>query len=79
MLLCYGCAQAYVSRKHQGDKVLVFERPYNLLWLFNFHPTQSFTDYKIGVGCAGKYPSRHALVVRLIGRSDHFDMFLHGL
>ena len=48
--------QGYVSRKHQGDKVIVFERPYDLLWLFNFHPTQSFTDYKVGVETAGKYP-----------------------
>ena len=48
--------QGYVSRKHQGDKVIVFERPYDLLWLFNLHPTQSFTDYKVGVETAGKYP-----------------------
>ena len=27
----------YVSRKHDGDKLLVFERG-GLLWIFNFHP-----------------------------------------
>lgn len=27
----------YVSRKHDGDKVFVFERG-GLLWIFNFHP-----------------------------------------
>ncbi|KAJ3159651.1 alpha-1,4-glucan branching enzyme [Irineochytrium annulatum] len=37
----------YVSLKHEGDKVVVFERG-NLLWVFNFHPTKSFTDYRIG-------------------------------
>ena len=29
----------YVSRKHDGDKLIVFERG-GLLWIFNFHPTQ---------------------------------------
>ena len=29
----------YVSRKHDGDKLIVFERG-GLLWVFNFHPTQ---------------------------------------
>ena len=46
--------QAYVSRKHEGDKVIVFERPADVVWLFNFNPTQSFTDYKIGVDLPGK-------------------------
>lgn len=63
----------YVSRKHEGDKVFVFDRG-GLLWIFNFHPNkvgcsqlpaiivisfcsvlQSFADYKVGVGEAGKY------------------------
>lgn len=30
---------AYVSRKHDGDKLIVFERGH-LLWIFNFHPTK---------------------------------------
>lgn len=29
----------HVSRKHDGDKVIIFERG-GLLWLFNFHPTK---------------------------------------
>ena len=45
-----------MSRKHEGDKVVVFERA-GLVFIFNFHPTQSFTDYKIGVQSNGKYPS----------------------
>ncbi|EAA64425.1 hypothetical protein AN2314.2 [Aspergillus nidulans FGSC A4] len=46
--------QAYISLKHEGDKVLVFERA-DLLWIFNFHPTESFTDYRVGVEQAGTY------------------------
>ncbi|XP_070532672.1 1,4-alpha-glucan-branching enzyme-like [Ptychodera flava] len=46
--------QAYISTKHQGDKTIVFERA-GLVFVFNFHPTQSFTDYRIGVDVPGKY------------------------
>ncbi|GAA6041557.1 hypothetical protein JCM8097_004263 [Rhodosporidiobolus ruineniae] len=46
--------QAYVSLKNESDKVVVFERA-NLLWIFNFHPSQSFTDYRVGTDWAGEY------------------------
>ncbi|CAG8573050.1 1876_t:CDS:10 [Diversispora eburnea] len=46
--------QAYVSLKHEEHKLIVFERA-NLLWIFNFHPTNSYPDYKIGTEWAGKY------------------------
>ncbi|KAK5937184.1 alpha-1,4-glucan branching enzyme [Knufia obscura] len=46
--------QAYISLKNESDKVLVFERA-GLLWIFNFHPTKSFTDYRVGVEEAGTY------------------------
>ena len=46
--------QAYVSLKHNEDKMIVFERA-ALLFVFNFHPTQSFPDYRVGVEKAGKY------------------------
>ncbi|KAG5447011.1 1,4-alpha-glucan branching enzyme, variant 2 [Clonorchis sinensis] len=46
--------QAYVSRKHEGDKVIAFERA-GVLFAFNFHPTQSFTGYRIGVETPGRY------------------------
>ena len=46
--------QAYVSLKNEQDKVIVFERA-GLLWIFNFHPSQSFTDYRVGVEAAGTY------------------------
>ena len=44
--------QAYVSLKHEGDKVIVYERA-GLVFIFNFHPTQSYSDYRIGVEDAG--------------------------
>ncbi|CAH1786510.1 unnamed protein product [Owenia fusiformis] len=46
--------QGYVSCKHDGDKVIAFERA-GLVFVFNFHPSQSFTDYRIGVDEPGKY------------------------
>jgi 1,4-alpha-glucan branching enzyme len=44
----------YVTLAHEVDKVIVFEKG-GLLWAFNFHPTQSYTDYKVGVQTPGKY------------------------
>jgi len=46
--------QAYVSLKHETNKVLVYERA-GLLFIFNFHPLNSFTDYRVGVEEAGEY------------------------
>ena len=46
--------QAYISLKNETDKVIVFERG-GLLWVFNFHPTKSFTDYRVGVQQEGCY------------------------
>lgn len=34
--------------------MVVYERS-NLLFIFNFHPTKSFTDYRVGVDEAGEY------------------------
>lgn len=47
-------SQAYVSLKHEGDKVIAFERA-GVLFIFNFHPTNSYTDYRIGVEVPGVY------------------------
>ena len=44
-----------MSRKDEGDKLIVFERA-GLLFIFNFHPTRSYTDYRVGVEKPGKYP-----------------------
>ena len=46
--------QAYISLKNENDKVIVFERA-GLLWIFNLHPSQSYTDYRVGVEKAGTY------------------------
>ncbi|KAJ3273802.1 alpha-1,4-glucan branching enzyme [Terramyces sp. JEL0728] len=48
----------YTSLKHEGDKIIVFEKD-DLLFVFNFHPTKSFTDYKIGT--SGKAEHRVVL------------------
>lgn len=45
---------AFVSVKHEGDKVIVFERA-NLIFIFNFHPFNSYSDYRVAVGPVGKY------------------------
>ena len=45
---------AYVSLKHEVDKVIVYERA-GLLFVFNFHPVNSFTDYRVGVDVPGEY------------------------
>ncbi|KAI2464292.1 carbohydrate-binding module family 48 [Annulohypoxylon bovei var. microspora] len=47
-------SQAYISLKNESDKVIVFERA-GCVFIFNFHPTQSFADYRIGVDGAGTY------------------------
>ncbi|KAI9591608.1 glycoside hydrolase superfamily [Syncephalis fuscata] len=46
--------QAWVSLKHEGDKIVVFERG-GLLWVFNFHPSTSFEHYRIGTQWPGPY------------------------
>uniref|UniRef100_A0A8C5PK98 1,4-alpha-glucan branching enzyme n=1 Tax=Leptobrachium leishanense TaxID=445787 RepID=A0A8C5PK98_9ANUR len=46
--------QAYVSAKHQDDKIIAFERA-NLHFIFNFHPYKSFTGYRVAVNSPGKY------------------------
>ncbi|KAI9318529.1 1,4-alpha-glucan-branching enzyme GBE1 [Dichotomocladium elegans] len=61
--------QAYVSRKHEGDKIIAFERG-NLLFIFNFHPTQSFSDYRIGTNLTGK--------LKIVLNSDDPKFFGHN-
>lgn len=46
-------AYPYVLVKHNGDKVLIYKRS-GLYFVFNFNPTQSFTDYAFEIE-AGKY------------------------
>eukprot|EP00878_Enallax_costatus_P000275 GHUV01000346.1.p1 GENE.GHUV01000346.1~~GHUV01000346.1.p1 ORF type:complete len:864 (+),score=177.11 GHUV01000346.1:148-2739(+) len=44
----------WVSRKEEGDKMIVLERG-DLVMVFNFHPTTSYTDYRVGCNNPGKY------------------------
>ena len=44
----------YVSLKNEGDKIIVAEKG-PLLFIFNFHPTNSYQGYRIGAAHAGKY------------------------
>lgn len=44
----------WVSRKHNDDKIVVFERG-GLLWVFNFHHSKSYSDYRVGVDTPGVY------------------------
>ncbi|KAG0366767.1 alpha-1,4-glucan branching enzyme [Gamsiella multidivaricata] len=46
--------QGFVSWKHEGDKLLVFDRA-GAVFIFNFHSTKSFTDYRVAVPEPGKY------------------------
>lgn len=44
----------YVSWKHEDDKVVAFERA-GVLFVINFHPVKSFSDYEVGIDTPGKY------------------------
>ena len=50
--------EQYVTLSHENDKLVVFERG-PLLWVFNFHPTNSFEHYRIGT----KWPYEHIIVL----------------
>jgi len=45
---------AWVSLKHEDDKVIVFERA-GLVWAFNFHTSKSFEHYRIPTETMGCY------------------------
>ncbi|XP_034404328.1 1,4-alpha-glucan-branching enzyme [Cyclopterus lumpus] len=45
---------AFVSAKHEEDKVIVFDRGH-VVFIFNFHPSKSFQDYRVAVEAPGKY------------------------
>ncbi|AED90637.1 1, 4-alpha-glucan branching enzyme protein soform SBE2.2 precursor [Arabidopsis thaliana] len=44
----------FISRKDEADRVIVFERG-DLVFVFNFHWTSSYFDYRIGCSKPGKY------------------------
>jgi 1,4-alpha-glucan branching enzyme len=47
-------AHQYVSKKDHEDKLVVFERG-DAVFVFNWHPTKSYQDYRIGCLKPGKY------------------------
>lgn len=63
---------AYVSWKHESDKVIIFERA-GLLFTFNFHPTKSYTDYRAGVENAGAYQLILSTDDELFGGQNRID------
>ncbi|CCE27404.1 1,4-alpha-glucan-branching enzyme [Claviceps purpurea] len=64
--------QAYISLKHEGDKVIVFERA-GLVFVFNFHHSSSFSDYRIGVDVAGTYRAVLHTDGKTVGGFDRID------
>ena len=38
----------------EGDKLVIFERG-DLVFVFNFHPTNSYSDYRVGCQNSGDY------------------------
>ncbi|KAG4304681.1 hypothetical protein PORY_002074 [Pneumocystis oryctolagi] len=79
--------QAYISLKNEcisilnsfivlslflDDKVIVYERA-RLLFIFNFHPYKSFTDYRVGVDIAGTYQIILYTDSKKFGGSKHID------
>lgn len=47
--------QGFVSAQHEEDKVIVFDRAH-VLFIFNFHPSKSYQNYRVAVEAPGKYP-----------------------
>lgn len=47
----------YVSLTNEGDKVIVYEKG-DLLFVYNFHPTQSYEDYPVGTF----WPTDHFII-----------------
>jgi 1,4-alpha-glucan branching enzyme len=66
-------SQAYVSLKHDTDRMVVFERG-GLLFIFNFHATQSYTDYRVGAQEAGEYKVILSSDEKRFGGFDNVDV-----
>ncbi|KAL6215843.1 hypothetical protein ACLB2K_015270 [Fragaria x ananassa] len=58
-----------VSSTNEEDKVIVFERG-DLVFVFNFHPVNTYDGYKVGCDLPGKY--------RVALDSDAFEFGGHG-
>lgn len=60
----------YVVLKNETDKVVVVEKGERLLFVFNFHHSNSYTGYRIGTFWPGRY--------RVVLDSDDGDFGGHG-
>lgn len=58
-----------VSSSCEKDKVIVFEKG-GLVFVFNFHPVNTYSGYKVGCDLPGKY--------RIAQDSDSLDFGGHG-
>lgn len=53
---CCWVQESFISRKHEGDRVIVFDRYTaggHLLFVFNLHPTKSYEHYRVGAPVDG--------------------------
>ena len=48
------CNDTCPALQSEGDKVIIAERG-QLVFLFNFHPTNSYNDYRVGCPVEGPY------------------------
>ncbi|XP_023746197.1 1,4-alpha-glucan-branching enzyme 1, chloroplastic/amyloplastic isoform X2 [Lactuca sativa] len=62
----------YISRKHEGEKVIIFERE-DLVFVFNFHWYNSYSDYRVGCLHPGKYKIALDSDDSLFGGFDRLD------
>mmetsp|Transcript_39286 Transcript_39286/g.84109 ORF Transcript_39286/g.84109 Transcript_39286/m.84109 type:complete len:891 (+) Transcript_39286:181-2853(+) len=50
----FNAPHTFISRKDEMDKLIVFERG-DLVFVLNFHPTNSYSDYRVGCCNPGAY------------------------
>ena len=60
----------WVVLAHAEDHVVAFERGDRLLFVFNFHPTKSYSGYRVGTWWPGKY--------RVVLDTDSWDTLGQG-
>ena len=57
LCLCQSTIWLGACAQDEGDKMLVVERG-DLVFVFNFHPVNSFSDYRVGAYLPGPYKAR---------------------
>jgi 1,4-alpha-glucan branching enzyme len=73
LIVQYGIYSSHCThvKSDQGDLILAFERK-ELLFVFNFHPVNSYTDYGFAVD-AGRYKTLLCSDQPEFGGFDRFD------